>query len=118
MLTQISNIKIKNSDILMSLNTPNEKDKFILIRTEKFKYPQLLSLDFFSSRELKKAFPNQDGDWVAYARKIKYCSINCRGVISLEHTLKMFEITEIDMYEDLSEFYKSIGYNVKKKKYE
>lgn len=103
-------------------NVGGEKDidAFYILDMPSSKEPQCYiqhkSLSAFKERELKRAFPKDvKGDWVQYSKGVQYVTVdyNDRFIKALD-----IDPASLTRYKGVWEFYVSIGYNYKKKKYE
>lgn len=115
--------------ILIELNLPgkNYGDFFILEKPEGFDdnfYTQTISYQWFTEREMKRAFPDATSgklngmSWVEYSNTIKYCSERERGTRIKEYLdLVGIDINTVPVCKGVWDFYDKIGYDRKTKKY-
>lgn len=116
--------------ILIELNTPdnNYGDHFILEKPECGEdnfYPQTISYQWFTEREMKRAFPDVSSGnlingmtWMEYSRTIKYCSERERGNRIKEYLDFIgVDINTVPVCNGVWDLYDKIGYDRKKKKY-
>ncbi len=79
-------------------------------------YVQSVSIDAFSRREVKKAFPELPPgvNWMEYARTIKYCTIDWNiGSASMYGV----NLNSLPVSKGVWQFYLDIGYDRVKKRY-
>lgn len=112
--------------ILAILHTPNEPDQYFRFDVpspgEQNFYRHVTSYDCFRNRELSRAFPyNEKTNTVKPRNKeIKYCSIyRTDDLRSIQWTLDHNNITldNIPHTGSVYDFYNTINYDRKKKKY-
>jgi hypothetical protein len=110
---------------LVVIHRPNKEDSYRIVMYPDFKEPgfyrQILSLDAFKNREMARAFP--DGKWKN--KKITWATIKYESDFLPESNLDTIEIwtcgktwEDLPVSKDVWQFYKDIGYNYKKQKYE
>ena len=81
-------------------------------------YSQARSVSAFRARELKRTFgapPPNGEDWLTYARRTKYCTVE----YDVDRQLAQLLLTraEVPTVTSIWKFYEAVGYDRKAKKY-